>query len=151
MEWTWITVLEGFVSAAETPAALIAAGRRAGYQRSSNTIRCFAAAMDLSSAGLPPPSQLPHSLQIFLRGDQPAGAIWLNLISFVSHLSYQDRYDIISTRSRSGSCLFGLGCGPSPRLRVKRQHPRSHLSSTFLFALQQHNNLQHRESLGRRR
>jgi hypothetical protein len=45
VEWTWITVLEGFVLAAET-AALIAAGRRAGYQRSSNTIRRFAAAMD---------------------------------------------------------------------------------------------------------
>ena len=64
MEWTWITVLEGFVLAAET-AALIAAGRRAGYQRSSNTIRRFAAAMDSFSASLPPPSQLPHSLQHF--------------------------------------------------------------------------------------
>ena len=61
MEWTWITVLEGFVSAAET-AALIAAGRRAGYQRSSKTIRCFAAAMDSSSAGLLSPShQLNYS------------------------------------------------------------------------------------------
>jgi hypothetical protein len=59
VEWTWITVLEGFVLAAET-AALIAAGRRAGYQRSSNTIRRFAAAMDSFSASLPRPSQLPH-------------------------------------------------------------------------------------------